>query len=97
MGIINLDPIDTVFGCSHTGTYISTAKTQVVVERTPESEYLYSCSFSIFISETARTEGKPAIGRVIVNVTSSAPIESEVYTILYDKLKQKYPNYQNSP
>lgn len=95
MGIINLDPIETPFGCSHTGAYMSTTDSQLIVNKNRNSKFVYSCMFNIYISKSAKDAGKPAIGQTSVKVLSDAPLGADVYTILYDQLKIMYPNYQD--
>lgn len=97
MGIIVLDSIETIFGSTHTGIYISTANTQIVSDRSFENgEYAYTCSFNMWVSKAARDAGKPVVGRVNIRHVSATPINTSVYDLLYAELKAKYPNSQDA-
>ena len=104
MGITNLDDMLMKSGLNIKNCYLSftpnpqSMPTAITFSWTNDGNnnktYYAYASVYIFTSEAAKSEGKDPIevNSVVIPVNEQA-----VFSVLYDSLKQQYPNYQNVP
>lgn len=91
MGLIVVEYLIPYFGIILQNAYISTANSDITI-RKENGQYVYSCSFSVHSNKESRDSGKSVMGRENVNYTTQEPLTDNVYTVLYNELKLKFPN-----
>lgn len=94
MGLIIHSDYQTIHGMVLQNVYVSTNFSQLSVEKRTNvsNNHRYNCSFTVFLSQEARLTNKSPIGYINSIVESESPIDMNIYTILYNKLKEMYPN-----
>jgi len=108
MGVTVNEPYMTHAGFEVPSHYISLGDSQIQVVRPPvmptpiqegeeapppAQKYAIETHFNIWVSKTARDEGRSKIGLKRVQIISETPITENVYTVLYNKLKEDLTNY----
>lgn len=104
MGITVNEPFMTPAGFEVPSHYISLGDSQIQIvrppvmptprqEQVPPQKYAIETHFNIWVSKTARDEGRSKIGIKRVQIISETPITENVYTLLYNKLKEGLTNY----
>jgi hypothetical protein len=108
MGVTVNEPYMTHAGFEVPSHYISLGDSQIQVFRPPvmptpiqegeeapppAQKYAIETHFNIWVSKTARDESRSKIGLKRVQIISETPITENVYTVLYNKLKEDLTNY----
>lgn len=96
MGIINQDPYNTTYGTSVTNTYISIGEQTIALHKLDNTNSIYELKalFSIWNDKPSRESGKRPYQMIpISQELNASQITGDLYTILYDQLKIKFPNH----
>lgn len=98
MGLINPDVHTTSSGVTKTDTYIS-FNTETLylrqngVDESGNNLYMVNANYRIFWDHDSKINGKAFLDLQSVSaVITEAELSSNIYTVLYDKLKLQYPN-----
>ena len=100
MGITVNQSFMTPAGFEIPSHYISLGNTHIVMVRPPpmprpidqppeEQKYAIEVYFNIWVSKTARDQGRASVGMRRVHIVRDTPITDNVYTVLYEKLKEE--------
>jgi hypothetical protein len=104
MGITVNEAYMTPAGFEVPSYYISLGDAQIQIVRPmvmptphgqepPPQKYAVETHFNIWVSKTTREEGRGKIGSKRVQIIRDTPITDNIYTLLYDKLKEDLTNY----
>lgn len=96
MGIINPNAYETIYGNVLYNTYISLGKDVVLVRKVEQDgvyKYEVVSNYYVYVDKNARDTGKANVGLegIVVHVTSEE-LNTNIYSIIYNKIKEKYPN-----
>lgn len=95
MGIINHDPYENRFTVEPiVDTYIDIGSNQLSFTKN-EAGFTAASTFAVYYSYEAWAASKEAISMeyIEVSLTSDDLKRTDAYTIIYDALKKKFPNY----
>ena len=93
MGILIEDTITFSNGLTSANCYCSFYNNTITIEKNEgvDSNYNIRGSATIWVNKTFREENKPILDRVNVSVSINASqLDTNVYTHLYDSLKEQY-------
>jgi hypothetical protein len=93
MGLINNDSYVCGNGVTKTGVYMSFSNETLYLRQSGSGNYSVSANYRIFWDKDARDSDKGfmELKNVSTNV-SSVDLTGNLYSILYAKLKEQYPN-----
>lgn len=96
MGILVPDLALERIGMTLPTAYVAVSKNRVTITPLAANVYRIATTFSVWTSREARQADKAPADTVSVNLvwdTTNASTVQEGYTLIYDEVKKRYPNY----
>ena len=101
MGLLNNDSYTTATGVQQTGVYIAFANETISVFKqnkpvssssTPNTYNVYA-NYNVYFNKSCKDNGMPSLERKYIStVLDETEVANNVYTTLYNVLKQTYTN-----